>query len=582
MYSKKSCTGFAENGFLVKSLIAFASIFLSLIISSAAFAAGQYMWPVPGHTVINGCSSKGKLALDINSPTPIAYAEVVATKSGTVLMTYTGCHNYNARETYVSCSSATCSPNGNIDQDYVVNGHTIYVCNYGSGNGVVLKHDDGTYSRYSHLMDTSQYPVAVSVGQHVEQGQLLGYVGQTGNADGFHLHFEISSGVSHSGKYYNTTPLIDAKTVEYIYEDPTPSSVLDVNGELNGGIYSGGIEGMGTFDVYINNSQVADDVADFWKEIPQGANYTITDIKSTNPSEYAYTGESSYSGTIGESDTNVYLHFVTPQQLDVNGKWDVVELGDTGDACTFDVYINNNLVANDVNDYCANHNYGSTYAINDIRWLNPAGYQYAGEQSYSGTLYNDTKVVLPFSVIHQYVDLNALLDGGDRGGLEGIATADIYLNGELVGDDVSDYCYPQPYGTEYLANDIKLLSDEYVYEGPASFSGTVANERVDIRPIFKTAVRMELPANTEIIQSEAFMNVPAAVIVLPNQATTIEARAFANCPNLVRIVIPENVTSIASNAFEGCDGFTIIGAIGSYAETFAVENNISFAELRGK
>lgn len=56
----------------------------------------------------------------------------------------------------------------------------------GYGKFIIIEHEDGTTSRYAHL---SGY--AVSAGNTVTQGQLIGYVGSTGNSTGPHLHFEI-------------------------------------------------------------------------------------------------------------------------------------------------------------------------------------------------------------------------------------------------------------------------------------------------------------------------------------------------------------------------------------------------------
>lgn len=58
--------------------------------------------------------------------------------------------------------------------------------NGGFGNYVVISHPNGTQTVYAHM-----YNVKVSKGQNVEQGQLLGYVGSTGNSTGNHVHFEI-------------------------------------------------------------------------------------------------------------------------------------------------------------------------------------------------------------------------------------------------------------------------------------------------------------------------------------------------------------------------------------------------------
>ncbi|NEO26004.1 MAG: peptidoglycan DD-metalloendopeptidase family protein, partial [Kamptonema sp. SIO4C4] len=56
----------------------------------------------------------------------------------------------------------------------------------GYGNMVVLRHEDSTQeSRYAHLKQ-----ILVKPGQWVEQGQVIGLVGSTGNSTGAHLHFE--------------------------------------------------------------------------------------------------------------------------------------------------------------------------------------------------------------------------------------------------------------------------------------------------------------------------------------------------------------------------------------------------------
>lgn len=57
---------------------------------------------------------------------------------------------------------------------------------YSYGNHVVINHGDGYSSLYAHM----DYYV-VSAGQYVTQGQLIGYVGSTGNSTGNHLHFTI-------------------------------------------------------------------------------------------------------------------------------------------------------------------------------------------------------------------------------------------------------------------------------------------------------------------------------------------------------------------------------------------------------
>ena len=57
------------------------------------------------------------------------------------------------------------------------------------GNKTVVTLDDGTEIWYCH-----QTSYAVSVGDSVRQGEVIGYVGSTGNTTGPHLHLEVRPG----------------------------------------------------------------------------------------------------------------------------------------------------------------------------------------------------------------------------------------------------------------------------------------------------------------------------------------------------------------------------------------------------
>ncbi len=62
--------------------------------------------------------------------------------------------------------------------------------NGGYGIYVVVQHDNGSQTLYSHASR-----VDVSVGQHVSRGDVIGAVGTTGKTTGPHIHFEIRNGI---------------------------------------------------------------------------------------------------------------------------------------------------------------------------------------------------------------------------------------------------------------------------------------------------------------------------------------------------------------------------------------------------
>ncbi len=61
--------------------------------------------------------------------------------------------------------------------------------NGGYGNFIVISHPNGTQTLYAHMLSKSAG--LVSPGEHVNQGQLIGYIGMTGHTTGPHIHFEI-------------------------------------------------------------------------------------------------------------------------------------------------------------------------------------------------------------------------------------------------------------------------------------------------------------------------------------------------------------------------------------------------------
>jgi murein DD-endopeptidase MepM/ murein hydrolase activator NlpD len=61
----------------------------------------------------------------------------------------------------------------------------------GYGNLVIVKHDSGVETRYAHLTDRIDMPL---VGTRVNQGDLVGGVGNTGGSTGNHLHYEVRIG----------------------------------------------------------------------------------------------------------------------------------------------------------------------------------------------------------------------------------------------------------------------------------------------------------------------------------------------------------------------------------------------------
>lgn len=115
---------------------------------------GSMIWPLPGHTSLtthfgeaDAFGNPGHRGIDIPAP-----------EGTTILAAHTG---------------------------------TVLICGWNDsfGNQVLIDDGAGLSTRYAHMTAT-----AVSPGAVVTAGQVIGYVGSTGDSTGNHLHFEVSVG----------------------------------------------------------------------------------------------------------------------------------------------------------------------------------------------------------------------------------------------------------------------------------------------------------------------------------------------------------------------------------------------------
>jgi hypothetical protein len=115
---------------------------------------------------------------------------------------------------------------------YAVNAGTLtkkYVDQPGSlsGNGWRLTTSDGTYYFYAHF---SGFPPGLAVGDTVMPGQIIGYVGETGNAGTPHLHFEIHPGGGDPVNPTQSVKAIDACSITAVAPVQTESRAAPTAG----------------------------------------------------------------------------------------------------------------------------------------------------------------------------------------------------------------------------------------------------------------------------------------------------------------------------------------------------------------
>lgn len=112
----------------------------------ASTGSGTFMWPVPGYTYVSRWMSSYHKGADICA----SYGTPIYASDSGVIKTATYHYSY--------------------------------------GNYIIIDHGNGYQTLYAHM---SGFASDIAVGTPVTQGQVIGYVGSTGDSTGNHCHFEM-------------------------------------------------------------------------------------------------------------------------------------------------------------------------------------------------------------------------------------------------------------------------------------------------------------------------------------------------------------------------------------------------------
>lgn len=194
-------------------------------------------------------------------------------------------------------------------------------------------------------------------------------------------------------------------------------------------------------------------------------------------------------------DTTVtFANTIPTYTLDVNGRLDGSDAGNTSGYGTFDVYINGSAVATGVSDYCTAHPQGTTYEIKNISAATGKTYNGVVATGVSGTIDSNLDVRLNFTTNQYYFDLNGSLDGTSQNSISPMGTADITIGGTKVLSGGTDYYQQHPYGSSYTVNNIKTNAG-YTYSGNSSYTGTITGATSVSLPYTKNSYTVSYNAN---------------------------------------------------------------------------------------
>lgn len=168
------------------------------------------------------------------------------------------------------------------------------------GNFVKIRHDNGYYTLYAHMN-----AVYVKQGQRVSKGEQIGYMGDSGNAYGAHLHFEVRDQNNNriNPTYYLDNDLPNKENRQILYQsyDNIKKSWLP-NVSVGSADYAGNF-GNAIGGIYLDSyrMRVHDKVKNMW--LPWVVN------------------RQDYAGNLGNAIDGLQVEGVTYRVHLTNGPW---------------------------------------------------------------------------------------------------------------------------------------------------------------------------------------------------------------------------------------------------------------------
>ncbi len=291
------------------------------------------------------------------------------------------------------------------------------------------------------------------------------------------------------GAYYDDYAFIESSgdvevtgdgVVVYRYFYPVLNIDFSVNGESKGSS-----KGYARFNVYVDDELVQENVYDFRGTVPSGSTYSI-ELAGYDDYSYIYKPSYSTASTMGNYARKIVLNLSTR----TGDSYVVIE--------DWVVDIDGNRIreiTDEIDAFLSAGNSGRGFSTQNRiikvslgETINPAefGNDISVKAYSSDYVYGDASESVTVSEsgmkIYRYfypvLDINGSVDGSGKN-LNGIATFNILVNGELVGYQVSDYCYGAPVGSTYEIRRVRT-TDGYKYVETDSKKGSVLDERTTV------------------------------------------------------------------------------------------------------